>query len=97
MSNPNVSPLAQDFVIAAQVPDPVRYFFHDPDLARLDDGTLLLAAPQWHRPGWDYSRELRILRSENGGVEWEELPALPYEEATPFVLDGRLLMFVQEK
>ena len=56
MSNPNVSPLAQDFVIAAQVPDPVRYFFHDPDLARLDDGTLLLAAPQWHRPGWEYSR-----------------------------------------
>ena len=26
-----------------------------------------------------------------------ELPGLPYEEATPFVLDGRLLMFVQEK
>lgn len=97
MSNPNVSPLAQDFVIAARVPDPVRYFFHDPDLARLDDGTLLLAAPQWHRPGWDYSRRLRLLRSADGGVTWEELPGLPYEEATPFVLDGQLLMFVQKK
>ena len=97
MSNPNVQPLAQDFVIAARVPDPVRYFFHDPDLARLDDGTLLLAAPQWHRPSWDYCRRLRLLRSEDGGRTWEELPGLPYEEATPFVLDGRLLMFVQEK
>ena len=97
MSNPNVQPLAQDFVIAAQVPDPVRFFFHDPDLTRLDDGTLLLAAPQWHRPGWDYSRRLRLLRSDDGGLTWVELPGLPYEEATPFVLDGRLLMFVQEK
>ena len=26
-----------------------------------------------------------------------ELPGLPYEEATPFVLDGQLLMFVQEE
>lgn len=97
MSNPNVQPLAQDFVIAAQVPDPVRSFFHDPDLTRLDDGTLLLAAPQWHRPGWDHSRRLRLLRSDDGGLTWVELPGLPYEEATPFVLDGRLLMFVQEK
>ena len=97
MFNPNVSPLAQDFVIAAQVPDPVRYFFHDPDLTRLDDGTLLLAAPQWHRPGWDHSRRLRLLRSDDGGLTWVELPGLPYEEATPFVLDGQLLMFVQEK
>lgn len=97
MSNPNVQPLAQDFVIAAQVPDPVRFFFHDPDLTRLDDGTLLLAAPQWHRPAWDYSRRLRLLRSDDGGLTWVELPGLPYEEATPFVLDGRLLMFVQEK
>ena len=97
MSNPNVQPLAQDFVIAAQVPDPMQVFFHDPDLARLDDGTLLLAAPQWNRPGWDHSRRLRLLRSDDGGLTWVELPGLPYEEATPFVLDGQLLMFVQEK
>ena len=51
MTNPNVEPLAQDFVIAAQVPDPRQYIFHDPDLTRLDDGTLLIAAPQWGRPG----------------------------------------------
>lgn len=44
MPNPNVTPLAQDFVIAARVPDPKRFFFRDPKLARLDDGTLIVAA-----------------------------------------------------
>ena len=50
MSNPNVEPLAQDFVAAARVPDHTRFFFHDPNLGRLSDGTLLIAAPQWPRP-----------------------------------------------
>ena len=31
--------LAQDFDIAFQVPDPALSFFHDPNMARLDDGT----------------------------------------------------------
>lgn len=55
MFNPNVQPLARDFAVAAQVPDAERYFFHDPNLARLDDGTLLIAAPQWENvpaPVW---------------------------------------------
>ena len=43
MTNPNLQPLAQDFALAAQVPDAARYFFHDPNLARL------IAAPQWGR------------------------------------------------
>ena len=53
MPNPNVTPLAQDFVVAARVPDPERYFFHDPNLARLDDGTLIVAAPLWGLKGTD--------------------------------------------
>ncbi len=97
MSNPNVQPLAQDFVVAAQVPDAGRYFFHDPNLTRLEDGTLFIAAPQWGRPGADVERCLRILQSGDGGQTWEELPGLQFEEGTPFVLDGQLLMFVQEK
>ena len=47
--NPNVEPLAQDHVIAARVPDHTRFFFHDPNLARLPDGRLVIAAPQWGR------------------------------------------------
>jgi len=97
MSNPNVQPLAQDFVVAAQVPDARRYFFHDPGITRLDDGSLLIAAPQWRRPISEAERGLRIVRSLDGGQEWEEMPDLPYEEGTPFVLDGQLLMFVQEQ
>ena len=43
MTNANFHPLAQDFAVAAQVPDVARYFFHDPNLTRL------IAAPQWGR------------------------------------------------
>ena len=97
MTNPNVQPLAQDFVIAARVPDPDLYFFHDPNLARLDDGTLLVAAPQWGRRGTDVGRSLRILRSDDSGQTWEDMPTLPYEEGRPFIVDGQLLMFVQQQ
>ena len=97
MSNPNVEPLAQDFVVAARVPDHTRFFFHDPNLGRLSDGTLLIAAPQWPRPGMEGRRELRISRSRDGGGSWQELDTLPYQEGIPFELDGELLMFVQEE
>ena len=40
MPNPNVEPLAQDFHVVAQVPNPTEYFFHDPNMTRLDDGAL---------------------------------------------------------
>ena len=97
MSNPNVEPLAQDFVVAARVPDHTRFFFHDPNLGRLSDGTLLIAAPQWPRRGVRADHALRIARSDDRGGSWQELDPLPYQEGIPFELDGRLLMFVQEK
>ena len=97
--NPNVEPLAQEHVIAAQVPDHTRFFFHDPNLARLPDGRLVIAAPQWGRARTPDAgtRHLRVLVSDDGGTTWDEAPALPYQEGRPFVLDGRLLMFVQEE
>ena len=97
MPNPNVTPLAQDFTIAAQVPDPSLYFFHDPNLARLDDGTLIVAAPEWGRRHTNLGRSLRMVRSTDGGKTWDDLPTLPYEEGRPFVVDGKLLMFVRER
>ncbi len=95
MTNPNVEPLAQEYVVAARIPDPGVYFFHDPNMTRLDDGRLLIAAPQWGRGRPEVERTVRMLLSDDEGRTWEELAPLPYEEATPFVLDGRLLMFVQ--
>ncbi len=97
MGNPNVEPLAQDFAVAARVADHSRFFFHDPNLGRLSDGTLLIAAPQWPRRGVRAGHELRIARSGDRGSSWQELDPLPYQEGIPFELDGRLLMFVQEK
>ena len=46
MPNPNVEPLAQEYMIAARVPDPEVYFFHDPNMTLLNDGSLLIAAAQ---------------------------------------------------
>ena len=42
-------------------------------------------------------RSLRIVRGSDGGKTWTDLPTLPYEEGRPFVVDGQLLMFVQEQ
>ncbi len=95
MSNPNVEPLGQEYVVAARVPDPEVYFFHDPNMARLDDGSLLIAAPLWGRNRPEIERSTWMLRSADEGETWEELSPLPYAEATPFVLDGQLLMYVQ--
>ena len=66
--NPNVEPLAQDHVIAARVPDHTRFFFHDPNLARLPDGRLVIAAPQWGGRGTPDAgdRHLRVLVSDDG-------------------------------
>ncbi len=95
MTNPNVEPLAQEYVVASRVPDPGVYFFHDPNMTLLDDGSLLIAAPLWGRNRPEIERTTRMLRSADEGETWEELSPLPYAEATPFVLDGHLLMFVQ--
>ena len=90
-------PLAKQYAVALQVPDVEQYFFHDPGLARLDDGTLIVAAPQWQFQRFGGRQCCRIARSDDGGRSWNELAELPYPDATPFVVDGRLFMFVQEK
>ena len=97
MSNPNVHPLAQDHAVALQVPDPEQYFFHDPGMTRLDDGALIVAAAQWQFMRFGGRQSSRVARSDDGGQTWAELAELPYADATPFVVDGRLFIFVQEK
>lgn len=70
MSNPNVESLAQDYAIAAHVPDPAEYFFHDPNMTRLDDSRLIIAAPQWQFLRCCGAGALRIMRSEDHGQTW---------------------------
>lgn len=96
MPNPNVHPLAQDHTIALQVPDSDQYFFHDPGMAILDDGALIIAAPQWQFMRFGGRQSTRVTRSDDGGQTWTNLAELPYADATPFVVDGRVFMFVQE-
>ncbi len=93
--NPFTPPLAQNYTIAAQVPDCVEYFIHDPGMARLPSGNFLVAAPCWQRGvGPDH---LIMSRSVDGGRSWQRLPDLPYAEGTPFVIDEGLYMFTQPR
>ena len=97
MSNPNVEPLAQDHVIVAQVPNPEMGFFHDPGMTRLDDGTLIVAAPHWQFQRFGGEQTVRIFRSTDGGQSWDERASVPGSDAAPFVVDGQPLMFFQKK
>ena len=97
MHNPNVEPLAQDHSVALRVPNAEQYFFHDPGMTRMDDGTLIVAAPQWQFMRFGGRQSTRIARSTDGGRTWDEVAELPYADAAPFVVDRSLFMFVQEK
>lgn len=79
------------------MPDAEQYFFHDPGLTRMDDGALIVAAPQWQFMRFGGRLTCRVARSDDGGRTWAELIELPYADAAPFVVDGKLYMFVQEK
>jgi len=91
-SQPAATPLAQDFTVACRRPSP-DHFIHDPGMTVLPGGGIFVAAPAWTRGGGP--RQVLLSRSSDGGRRWEELPALPYAEATPFVLDNTLYMFTQ--
>jgi hypothetical protein len=95
-------PLAQDYTVAARVPADGRfYYMHDPGMSRLPSGAILVAAPCLERPertsfdvvGW----QTFVSRSSDGGKTFSTVATLPYSDATPFVLGGRLHMFVQKK
>ena len=93
--NPFSPPLAQGYTVAAEVPDHVKYFIHDPGMARLPNGHFLVAAPCWQRGvGPDH---LMMARSVDGGSSWQRLSVLPYAEGTPFVVGDELYMFTQPR
>ncbi|TWT90387.1 hypothetical protein Mal64_07760 [Pseudobythopirellula maris] len=92
-------PLAQDYTIAAETPS-LAYFVHDPGMIRLPNGELLSFSPCWKRPsrvGKAEGAYVIITKSVDGGKTWRRLPDLPYAEATPFVVKGKLYLFTQPK
>jgi hypothetical protein len=93
-------PLAQDYTIAARVPADGRvHYMHDPGMARLPSGAILVAAPCLERPdaaSFDVvAWQTFIARSTDGGLTFSTVATLPYSDGTPFVSGGRLYMFVQ--
>ncbi len=102
-----VPPLTQEFSVAARQTTKDHYM-HDPGMAILSDGTLLVAAPCYE---WEHKRVLRnersrrkiihqellLSRSLDGGQSWETLDSLVVPDATPFVHEDTFYMFLPEK
>lgn len=103
--------LANDYTVAAQVPDE-DYFIHDPGMTVLPDGSYIVFSPCWSRKKAsadngqtknfqiDEHRQrladhLIISKSYDKGKTWTKVCELPYAEATPIVHDGILYLFTQ--
>ena len=94
------APLAQDGVVVARIPDDGRfYYMHDPGMACMPDGAIVVAAPCLERPTRTSfavaSWRTFVARSTDRGRTFQPMPTLPYSDGSPFVHDGRLYMFVQ--
>jgi hypothetical protein len=97
-------PLAMNYTVAAEVPDPQAYFIHDPGMCVLPSGALLVAAPVWGRSGRGRGGKhihgpqyLHLARSRDGGRTWQRLPDQPWAEGTPFVVRDTLYLFTQPR
>lgn len=102
--SPAASALAQEFTVAASIPNDGRYYYmHDPGIALLPNGTIVVAAPCLQGgtvPGnaYDWSGRVFIARSVDRGRTFQQVAKLDgYSDATPFVHDGKLYMFVQQR
>jgi hypothetical protein len=84
--------LASDYTVVTSV-TPGERFIHDPGMTLLPSGRVLVAAPRWQLKGNE--RSVLIARSSDGGRRWRPLASLPYHDATPFVVNHSLYMFVQ--
>ena len=97
------APLAQDYAVVSRVPaDGSFSYMHDPGMTLLPSGALLAAAPRWTTAaagdvnGTGF--EVRVMRSGDGGQTWAEVASFAdTSDATPFVVDGRLYMFLQRR
>lgn len=92
--------LAPDFAVVTRVPtDGVYAYVHDPGMVRLADGRIVCAVPIWSKPSATspepWAVVTRVLVSDDGGATFATTQELPYSDATPFVHEGALYMFVQ--
>ena len=95
VGNPNVTPLAQDFVVVARTPSVASHFMHDPGMTRLPNGHLFVAAPARTRDLVHHKNFTFTSRSQDGGRTWQALGEIPFCDATPIVHEGELYLFGQ--
>jgi hypothetical protein len=88
--------LAQEHTVVTSVPE-FDSFVHDPGMTVLPSGAILVASPCWQRGGSERRQFTLMSISRDGGRTWEQLDRLPYADATPFHVAGRLYMFVQRE
>jgi hypothetical protein len=94
-ANPNISPLAQDYVVVAQTPNRHSQYIHDPGMTRLDNGHLFVAAPA-RTFYWKKDKNFTFLsRSVDGGRSWESLGTVPFADATALVHESSLYLMGQ--
>ena len=93
--NPNVTPLAQDFVVVGQTPDIITHYVHDPGMTRLDNGHLLVATCIRARNLAKHKDFTYLSLSIDGGRTWEDLGTIPFSDATAIVHEGALYMMGQ--
>jgi hypothetical protein len=93
--NPNITPLAQDYVVVGQTPDIKTHYVHDPGMSRLENGHLLVATCLRTRKRDQYKDFTCISRSVDGGRTWELLGKIPFSDATFIVYDGLLYIMGQ--
>lgn len=90
-------PLADNFVILYESPDPERVFACSPGITRLDNGRLVatlnlggpgaaeLPATKYRRGKIGQSWQGRVFTSDDGGISWTHRADYPFRHARPFV------------
>ena len=96
-TNPNVTPLAQDYVVVEKTPDVKSHYIHDPGMTRLDNGHLFVATPARTRRRKEYKDFSYCSLSIDGGKTWETVSKIPFADATPIVHLRELYLMGQYK
>ncbi|WP_127585276.1 hypothetical protein [Paenibacillus koleovorans] len=95
-----VQPMAQDYTIVWHNPDVERYV-EGCGLVRLDNGDLVAAVPVVPRFIWSKERRAdqsrsHILKSADGGKEWQKIAEFNFYSAIPWVYEGALYLFANK-
>lgn len=93
--NPNVTPLAADYVVVGQTPDIKHHYVHDPGMTRLANGHLFVATCYRTRSRDTHKDFTNLSLSVDGGRSWEVVATIPFSDATAIWHDDALYVMGQ--